>query len=233
MLNPPSWFVAPDILVMIAMKAIKQEASDHCFLIGASIVALSGYAALHIYTPGHGLNYSSEVKIGFFTVGLIRAAAGMSAGVCLAAAASSFSGMRFGYVMSSVIELLIAALIVYIFKFAPITPDYDFAFVLVAGAAVYMMAFQDGVVSTFFDRIGKRLSGALRDAALYLFLFHYPMLLLFDRLFGTSFLHRPFITAMMFGAMTAYAIGFGLKRIMVYAGGDDQCTALLHVSVPV
>ncbi|WP_108396251.1 acyltransferase family protein [Devosia submarina] len=217
-INSPSWFLVCWFWASITIQATRTFASTVTFILIAATVTIVGYASLHGGTESTGLNYSFEARIGPLTVGIIRAFAGLCAGVCTHALLNWIRRLELNRAMATIIEVMVLALVVYLFSVRLPTPRNDFAFVLLACGALTLLIIQRGWLSHALYLAGKSGGLAWAETSVFLFLFHYPVLTVFERLLGERAewegINLAFIWCSV--VVTAYLVGFLSSQIIRY-----------------
>jgi peptidoglycan/LPS O-acetylase OafA/YrhL len=237
-INLPLWFLTCWFWAVQALRLLRSYLSPQLFTAICASLVLVGYVSIFGTTPSSGLNFSHEEYVGPFTIGLIRALTGIALGFCTHAAFREVSRAKLSWRTSSILELALAGLIIYVFA-ASARSDFDFAFAFIAVAFLAVFAAENGVLSRAMARVGslggERGQTLWRSGSLYVFLFHFPIILAWRR-FVPGEPSRFQLVTMWFSTVSlsliigsllnrAVHVAFAARRSPLARPQPDKCAA--------
>lgn len=218
LLNAPSWFLCCWFWSILAIRLARSYLPEPAFYGVAATVAIVSYAEIHHGTLSTGLNYSFEQSVGPFTVGSLRAIAGILAGYCIFPLLG-FTKTHLNPLMGSIAEALLMVICASVMLARHPTPSRDFAFIILGGALLVALSAESGCFSRLLAHMGAMGKVSWKRLSILLFLFHYPVLTVLRRVAGAETLFNnpwPFWVLMILGALVVgYAFEacfFGIVR---------------------
>lgn len=215
LLNNPTWFVCVFVWVSTVLCMLKSALKKDHLLFILPVLVFSSYLIIHTNTPSMGINYSFEMLCLGVPVSVWRGIGGISLGMLIGLCGMVFSGL--GKTKATVIEVSLAAYMIYILKFSPIGSDYDFIFLAICSAFIYMCYLKSGFLSIALSKFGEKNPWSY-NASIAIFLYQLPILVLIrqhmstDPIFG--FKSVPWVIAISLLSCAIYcAVDIAFKSI--------------------
>lgn len=186
-INVPSWFLCVYLIAipLLAKFLTLLERAKIPVAFSCYIIALGSYIILHNNTPSTGYNYSFELKIFGITVGLWRCLAGVCVGIVAAAVETKIKEIK--PFPATVVEISLLVYFVFLFSFSGWGPEYDFVSIPLIAIFIIALSRRKGIISLGLDYIGVRFK-KLGTASTYVFLFHYPLIMVLNETRQDSYL---------------------------------------------
>lgn len=215
LLNTPTWFVCVFVWVSTVLCIIKSSVNRSHLLFILPVLSFSSYMIIHSNTPSMGLNYSYEMLCFGIPVSVWRGIGGISLGMLVGLCGTVLRD--FGKAKATIIELLLIMYMIYILRFSPIGSDYDFIFLAICSAFIFMCYIKNGYVSILLSRFGKNNSWSY-NASIGIFLYQMPIITLLrqhmstDQIFGLKSV--PWVIAIsLLSCAIYYTVDIALKSI--------------------
>ncbi|MGM3223846.1 acyltransferase family protein [Dickeya zeae] len=183
LINIPAWFLTCYLWVWFFYSFLHSRISDRDLYAFSIFSAIVGYVCLYSLTPAKGLNYTTEVIIGFLPPSIIRAMAGIGLGIALYATYRHLPRIELKRSIISIFEIVIIFLCFYIFLKHPASVEMDTSFLPLGFLFLYFLVSNQGLVSNFLSSLGQRFT-FWRSASFDLFIFHFPLFLIVRKVVG-------------------------------------------------
>ncbi|WP_071601199.1 acyltransferase family protein [Dickeya zeae] len=183
LINIPAWFLTCYLWAWFFYSFLHSRISDRDLYAFSMFFAVVGYVCLYSLTPAKGLNYTTEVIIGFLPPSIIRAMAGIGLGIALYATYRHLPRIEVRRTIISIFEIVIIFLCLYIFFRHPASVEMDTSFLPLGFLFLYLLVSNQGLVSNFLSSLGQKFT-FWRSASFDLFIFHFPLLLIIRKIEG-------------------------------------------------
>lgn len=205
LLNTPTWFICVFVWISTMLLFLKRAVNKDALFVILPLLSFISYIVLHANTPSMGINYSYDLRCFGVPVSIWRGLGGISLGMTLGLCRGLFVNIT--KVRATAIELLLAIYMIYILKYSPVGSSYDFIFLALCSAFIYMTQLNKGLVSNSLYYFGKKCSWAYK-ASIGIFIYQMPIITLLrqhlstDGLFGAKSL--PWVLAIALLSCTIY-----------------------------
>ncbi|HFQ7883665.1 TPA: acyltransferase family protein [Enterobacter roggenkampii] len=215
LLNTPTWFVCVFVWVSTVLCIMKTALNRSQLLFILPVMSFTSYMIIHSNTPSMGLNYSYEMLCFGVPVSVWRGIGGISLGMFVGLCGTVLRDV--GKTKATLIEILLAAYMIYILRFSPIGSNYDYIFLAISSAFIFMCYVKAGSLSILLSKFGEKNAWSY-NASIGIFLYQMPIITLLrqhmstDHIFGSQAI--PWVIAIsLLSCLIYYTVDISLKSI--------------------